>query len=176
MCFPAGPIVEDISGLQQLSDIIALILRLNYSVKLWWKHAKKTEGKREAAKFIANHKINDSIRSRNKYHQGYVFPRQGNKKHQECVSEVGEHISPGICVSPVRKKHITRDIGFPDRGTQITRGTCFQGGGTHITRDTCFPGGGTHITRNKNEILLKTVKLIYSSWGNTICNAIYTKA
>ena len=52
------------------------------------------------------------------------------------------HVSPGIRVSPVRKKHITRDIGFPDRGTQITRDTCFQGGGTHITGDMCFPGGG----------------------------------
>ena len=71
-----------------------------------------------------------------------MFPWWGNTTLGICVFQVGEQISPGIRVSPVRKKHITRDIGFPDRGTQITRDTSFQGGGTHITGDMCFLGGG----------------------------------
>ena len=44
--------------------MIALILHLNYSVKLWWKHAKKLDGvKREAAKLNANHKTNGLVRN-----------------------------------------------------------------------------------------------------------------
>ena len=64
------------------------------------------------------------------------------------LSQVGEHISLGICVSLERGTHITKDTCFPGGGTHITRDTCFPGGGTHITRDMCFPGGGTHITRD----------------------------
>ena len=44
--------------------MIASILHLNYSVKRWWKHAKKPDGvKREAAKLNANHKTNGSVRN-----------------------------------------------------------------------------------------------------------------
>ena len=73
-------------------------------------------------------------RERHIYHQGYLFPRQGNTYHYRykalCVSQVGEHMSLGIC--------------FPGGETNNTRDMCFPGGRKRITRNICFPGGGTH--------------------------------
>ena len=152
--------------------MIASILWLNYEVQRSWKHANKPDGKREAAKLNANHKENGSIRNAKQKKKtcnplGRKFlitliihhwdnycetkRRASNKLvdgRNRSLSQVGEHISLGICVSLERGTHITKDTCFPGGRIHITRDICFPGGGTHITRDTCFPGGGKHITRD----------------------------
>ena len=84
------------------------------------------------------------------------------------VSQVGEHISLGICVSPgggthrdtcfLGGEHISLGIRVSQEEEHVSLGICFSPDrGTHITRDTSFPGRGRHITMD----------MCFPRWGNT---------
>ena len=61
------------------------------------------------------------------------FPGGETKKHWECVSEVGEHISPGICVSQL--------------GELISLGIWVSGVREHISQRICATPPGKHVSK-----------------------------
>ena len=65
---------------------------------------------------------------------------------RNTCSWVGEHISPGICVSLGRGRHFSRDMCFTGRGTHISRDTCSLVG-EHIPLGIFVSQVGEHISQ-----------------------------